>query len=54
MENESHIVENCKLNMIEIEADIGGKTSFNAFFKKCIENESGKIIPLGILRKPNQ
>ena len=54
IENESKIKENCKLNMILIDSELGGKTTFYQFFEACINNENnGLIIPIAIYRAPN-
>jgi len=47
------IKENCKLNMVRIGADLGGKITMNQFFQICI-HDSEPVIPIGIYRHPNQ
>jgi hypothetical protein len=42
MKNETDIEENCKLNMIRIPEEIGGKVSFYQFFQACLNtNQRG-------------
>ena len=53
IETDSKVKENCKLSIIEVDHDIGGKTTFCQFFQSCISNDTGIIIPIGILRYPN-
>ena len=57
IENESKIKENCKLNMIVVNSEIGaGKITFEQFFETCIKYENDPnskiIIPIAILRAP--
>ena len=39
--------------MIQIDNEIGGKTTFYQFFESCINVEDGLIIPIAIYRAPN-
>ena len=53
MGSESSVQENCKLNMVVIDAELGGRTSYFQFFQACVNFEHATIIPIGIYRQPN-
>ena len=51
--SESSIQENCKLNMVVIDAELGGRTTFAQFFQACFDLAGAAVIPIGIYRQPN-
>ena len=47
-------MENCRLSMIDVTEDLGGKYTFKEYFDVCTNSEEkGRIIPIAIFRQKN-